>query len=139
MLKTFASNIYFFLIFLLISRITCYGQSLILNDIKNSQWISSSDINDSTISKFNKIPLSRLRISKDSLKENVIIWRFIDEYLLIEYYNSDFKTDSLIAKYKYYLKENNTLKIKLYDNITLEYNIGMVSTGNFLLLIKKKT
>lgn len=126
-------------IFLLISTMTCFGQTLFFDNLNNSYWTSASNITDSTIRDSKEIPLGKLNFSKDSLKANVTIWNFKDGLLTIMYYDYQLKTEKMVATYKYEANlDKGILKITLADNKTLEYKVGIVSTGNYALLMKKK-
>lgn len=126
-------------IFLLISTITCFGQTLFFDNLNNSAWTSASNITDSTIRNTKEIPLGKLSFSKDSLKTNVTIWNFKDGLLTIMHYHYQLKAENIVATYKYETNiEKGILKITLDDKKTLEYKVGIVSTGNFALLMKRK-
>jgi len=125
-------------IFLLISTMTCFGQTLFFDNLNNSSWTSASNTTNSAIRDSKEIPLVKLNFSKNSLA-NVTIWNFKDGLLTIIYYDYQLKTEKIIATYKYEANvDKGILKITLADNKTLEYKVGIVSTGNYALLMKKK-
>jgi hypothetical protein len=122
---------------LLISTIYCSGQSLFFDNLKNSIWTSSEKICfDSEIKSAREISLSK-QSDKEDPKISKTMWLFGDD-LVIRLYSTRSRCVSDISTHKYIVdKEKGTLKIILTDKITLTYKVGIVSTGNFALLIRQ--
>ncbi len=124
---------------MIVSAMTCFGQSLFFDTINNSTWTSEAYYNDSTIRTSKKIGLGKLKHSGKFLEVNATLWIFKDELLTIKYYNFHLKKDSLVATYKYEVDaDKGILRIILNDNRILEYGVGIVATGSYALLIRKK-
>jgi len=127
-------------IILIVSTMTCFGQSMFFDDLNNSTWKSEAYYNDSTIRTSKEIGLGKVRYSTDSLKVDVTIWTFKDSSLTIKYYDCRLKKDSLIATYKYQVNaDKGVFKIILNDNETLEYEVGIISTGSYASLTRTKS
>lgn len=118
--------------------ITGFGQSLFFDNIYNSSWKTEFNCNDSTLRQTKEIGLTRLSNSKDSLKTNVKIWTF-EEYLTISYFDFSKNKDSLVTKFKYEVDKNNSLLyLIISEKEKLKFEVGIISTGNFVLLMRKK-
>src|SRR6187402_1396628 len=87
------------ILFLTLSTITCFGQSLFFDNLKSSTWTSEKFYNDSTIKMAKEISLIKSATSKDKLKTNKTIWTFND-VLNISYYNVTTSKDTLITTHK---------------------------------------
>jgi len=86
-----------------------------------------------------EIPLRKLNFARDSLRSNVTIWSFKNKSVTVRHYNSMQKNENPIGCYKYQVDRNKgILKIILNDNKVLNYKIGIVSEGNYALLIREK-
>jgi hypothetical protein len=125
-------------ILLLISTLTCFGQSMFFRDLNSSTWISSSEISDLILKSCKEIPLAKLIYSRDSINKDVTIWTFRDSVLTIVKYSFQQKKDTLIGEYKYSVNDKSVLQITLQDKTELKYNVGIVSTGYYALLIRAK-
>lgn len=125
-------------IFLLISTLTCIGQSLFFDNLDISTWTSSSNISDLTFKSGIDIPLAKLIYPRDSINQNVTIWNFRDSILTIVKYSNKQKTDSIVGKYKYSVNDKSVLEITLLDRTALKYKVGIVSTGYYAVLIRTK-
>lgn len=128
----------FLTIFVVISTITCFGQSFFFNDLNSSTWTSSSDVSDLSLKSYKEIPLSKLIHSKDSINKDATIWTFKDSVLTIVKYSFKQKTESVLGKYKYSVSDKSTLQIMLQDGTSLNYKVGVVSTGFNVVLYKTK-
>ena len=126
------------LLMLVIPAATCIGQTLFFENLKNSTWMSGEHLNDSVIRQAKDIKLTRVHSAMDSLTVNKTIWTFNDN-LTVSYYNVATKKDSLISTYKYAIdKKKGILKIIPDDKVALAYKVGIVSTGNYALLVRNK-
>lgn len=125
-------------ILLLISTLTCFGQSMFFDDLKSSTWTSSSDISDLTLKSYKDIPLAKLIYSRDSINKDVTIWTFRDSVLTIVKYSFQQKTDSIVGEYKYSVNDKSVLQITLQDGTALKYKVGIVSTGYYSVLYRTK-
>ena len=127
------------IIILLTSTFTSVGQSLFFDNLETTLWTSDISIIDSTntIGNGNGFGLENLNVSKDSIKIDRTIWSFKDS-LIITYYDATRREESLIGKYEY-KSDNNLLIISFENNDPTEYTVGIISTGSFVLLTKKKT
>ena len=128
----------FLTMLLLISSLTCFGQSMFFNDLNSSTWTSSSDISDLTLKTYKDIPLAKLIYSRDSINKDVAIWYFRDSVLTIVTYSFQQKTDSSIGYYKYSVNDKNILQITLRDGTAVMYKVGIVSTGYYAVLNRTK-
>jgi hypothetical protein len=129
-------NIAFILI--LILPATGIGQTLFFDNLKNSVWTSEEHLNDVTILKQKEIGLWRLRITTDSVRVNKTIWAFNDS-LVISYHTAAAGVDTVIIRYKYEVdKEKGLLKIITADKEVLTYEVGIISTGSYASLTRKK-
>lgn len=114
------------------------GQSLFFDNMENSIWTTDSSFNESTFSKTQEIELIKLKVSKDSIKTDRVIWTFEDS-LIVTFYNAVSKQEKIIGKYKYeHDKVNELLLITIDEEEPLAYTVGIVSTGSYVLLMKKK-
>ncbi len=125
-------------ILMLVSTMTCFGQTLFFDNLKSSIWTSSLDISDFTLKTNKEIPLAKLVYARDSISRNVSIWNFTDNVLTIVKYDYKTKTENLIGSYKYAHDEKGILKITLQDNTELNYKVGIASTGSYAVLIRTK-
>lgn len=128
----------FLTIFLLISTLTCFGQSMFFDNLNSSTWTSSFDISDLTVKSYKDIPLAKLIYSRDSINKNVTIWTFKDSVLTIVKYYFKQKTDSIVGNYKYSVNDKSVLQIILDDSAALKYEVGIVSTGYYAVLYRTK-
>jgi hypothetical protein len=125
-------------ILLLISTVTCFGQSLFFDDLNGSNWTSLPDISDLTKKSYKDIPLTKLIYSRDSIKKDLTIWTFRGSVLTIVKYSFQQKTDSLVGQYKYAVIDKSFLQIIVQDGKVLKYKVGIVSTGNYVYLLRTK-
>ncbi len=128
------STIFFFLV----TTTFCLGQSLFFDDIENSIWTTDSSFTKSTLTENQEIGLTKLRITKDSIRTDCVIWTFNDS-LIVTYFDATLKQEKTIGKYAYkHENDNGLLVITVDDNGPISYAVGIVSTGSFVLLTKKK-
>lgn len=116
----------------------CKSQSLFFDNLNGSVWTSYSEITDSTLISDMAIPLAKLKYSRDSINKDVSIWTFSDSVLTITKYSFRQKTETLVGNYAYQASEKGILHIILLDGTTLNYTVGIVSTGYYALLQRKK-
>lgn len=125
-------------IFLAILTMKGFGQSLFFDNLENSKWTSEKIFSDSTLKKEKEILLHKLWTSINDLKTNRTIWTFRDS-LIISYYDVVTRKEIAISTYKYEVnRDKGLLRIILDDKLIFSNEIGIVSTGNYVLLIRKK-
>ena len=115
--------------------LTSMSQSVFLDNLKNSVWLSDSSIIGSNISNESMFGLESLNVPKHHIKHSKTIWSFKDS-LTITRYAPLTKSEVLIGKYKY-TKKDGYLIIEFNEERN-QYSIGITSIGNFVLLTKKK-
>ena len=122
------------------SSISSWAQSLFFDNLNNSVWRSEvSYNNDTTIRSENHIGLYRLRLPADSLKDNATIWEFKNKVLTIKHYNYQKRKYSLIGVFTYQTDpDKGILKLSLNEGESIEYEVGITSTGNYVDLGKRK-
>lgn len=130
----------FLALFIVISSsIVCSAQTLFFDNLNNSTWTSESYINEKVIGTMTEIPLRKLNFAKDSLRSNVTIWSFKNKMVTVRHYNSMQKNETKIGSYKYQIdRGKGVLKIFISDNNALNFNVWIVSTGNYALLTREK-
>lgn len=120
------------------SSILCFGQTLFFDNLNNSRWKSDENYDETSIRNTKEIGLGKLITSTDSLTINVTIWEFKDDTLTILHFDCISRKDRLIATYKFEANsEKGILKIFLNESENLEYEVGIISTGNYAILIRK--
>ncbi len=117
------------------------AQGLFYDSIGNNTWIILEYDSSSTFEK-KEISLSKLRVEKDSLIENVYFWNF-GEFLDIHYFQSTLKSESLISRFEYEIIEDKSRTfIRIYtDDLKAnfnDYSVGITATGNNVVLLRKK-
>lgn len=125
-------------LFLILSSMTSFGQSLFFDNLNNSTWTSSSAITDSTFKIYEEISLEKRNTSNESTNKDLTIWIFRDSILTIANYSFQEKTESIASEYKYSILEKRILRITLQDGTMLNYKVGILSTSEFAVLFKKK-
>jgi hypothetical protein len=88
------------------------------------------------------IGLYKLRIEKESVKSPVFIWTF-NENIQIKYYDPEAKNEILISQLEYEVIEEKIKKyVRIYtdnsENHYFDYEVGIVSTGSYVGLYKRK-
>lgn len=127
-----------FVLLLFSSVIACQGQTLFFDHLKNSVWTSDAEFDVSKLDQVREIGLTKLRISREALTVDRTLWTFNDA-LRISYYDSSQKKDSTIAIFQYNVdRDTGTLKIIPDNEEALIFNAGIVSTGSFVLLMRKR-
>lgn len=127
-----------FILLLFGSAIACQGQTLFFDHLENSVWTSDAEFDVSKLDQVREIGLTKLRISRDALTVDRTLWTFNDS-LRISYYDSSQKRDSTIAIFQYNVdRDTGTLKIIPDNEEALVFNAGIVSTGSFVLLSRKR-
>lgn len=126
------------IILFVLSTLTCVAQSLFFDELNKNSWISLSNITDSIIQSSNVIPLAKLNFPKDSLKEDVTIWNFNEGILTITFYDYKLKTESMVASCQYESNAENGILAIIQNGKRMEFKVGIVSTGNNVLLTKKR-
>ena len=128
---------YLLIIIFVSLTITNFGQSLFFDNLKNSVWTSETFLTDSIIKFSKEISLTKQK-DIDETQTDRTIWVFGD-VLDIRHYSVKSHCVSDVSTYKYIAdKDKGLLKIILTDKLTLTYKIGIVSTGNHILLMLQK-
>ena len=126
------------LIFLILISSTSFGQTLFFDNLSTTTWTSNTINNESEIIITSSIGLSKLKFSKDSIKQNVSLWTFRDSILTITNYDCISKTEILIGKYIFDSIYNQAiLQITFNDTVQTVYDIGILSSGNYASLNRK--
>ena len=126
------------LLIIVLCTMTSSGQTSFFNNLENSIWISNAEMNDSIIRQTSKIGLRKIS-SRDSINKDVTIWCFKRDSLTIQYFDIKLKKEKLIATYKYDInKETGIFKIIFNDKSVLNYNVGIISTGSYAELTRRK-
>lgn len=111
---------------------------MFFGNIENSIWTTDSSFTKSTLTENQEIGLTKLRITKDSIRTDCVIWTFKDS-LIVTYFDATLKQEKIIGKYAYKQEnDNGLLVITVDDNGPISYAVGIVSTGSFVLLTKQK-
>jgi len=118
----------------------CFGQDFVLDNLTNSRWTSEIKVSDFTIGGLKEIGLTKLKAPVDSIKNDISIWEFSDKDLKIVSYENGKGSDPLIVKCSYDYDKNKRL-MRIYhfsqDSSFWEYSLGIISTGNYILMTKK--
>lgn len=124
--------------FFLVTTTLCFGQSLFFDNVENSIWTTDSSFTESTFTEKQEIGLAKLRITKDSIRTDRVIWTFKDS-LIVTYFDATLKQEQTIGNYAYKQdNDNGILVITVDDKEPKSYAVGIVSTGSFVLLTKKR-
>lgn len=84
------------------------------------------------------IGLSKLKVSEDSIKQNVSFWKFRDNILTISNYDCISRSEILMGKYIFdCLTDQAILQIKFNDSVQTVFDIGITSSGSFATLIRR--
>lgn len=130
----------FFILLILLPGL-CFGQDFVLDNLTSSRWTTGIIVTDFNIGGLKEIGLSKLKVPVDSVKSDVSIWEFGDKELNISNYKNGQRVDSLVVTCRYYYDENKrVIRISHFsqDSSFWEYSLGIVSTGNYILMTKKK-
>ncbi|MBS1636661.1 MAG: hypothetical protein JST26_12160 [Bacteroidetes bacterium] len=112
---------------------------MFFDKLNGSTWTSTPGVTDSTVLHSKQIALSKLSFPKDSIHKNVSIWNFKDGVLTILNYDPRYKTETGPITYTYEtLADKGILKLAGMGHAVLNYKTGIVSTGNYVLLIRSK-
>ena len=126
------------LFILFMSTNLCNGQSLFFDNLNKSVWKSDENLNSRTIAQAKTINLAKLTKPADSLTINRTIWYFNDS-LIVTFYNSDLKKESVIGTYSYKQNKNKgLLVINSGNNQEFTFGVGIISTGAFATLTRKR-
>jgi hypothetical protein len=118
--------------------ISCFSQSLFFDSYTKATWIATVYSKDASLTNAKKIGLSKLEVSKDSLKSNETCWNFNNGLLTITHYDHQLKTETPVATYHYQMNaDKGTISIALPDTLQ-PFDVGINSSGKFALLMKKK-
>ncbi len=113
------------------------SQDAVLDSIKASTWVSSPIIVDSTLFAMNSIILQKQSESLDSLKEDVTLWDFSDS-LFLEKYDVYTKEKKALGSGVYCVFSDGELYIKDEQGLIFPYRFALTTTGNFLMIVRKK-
>lgn len=122
----------------IVFTLTCFGQTLFFDNLETSTWLSVSTFSDSLLKNAAQIPLSKLNISKDSIRENVSTWNFEEGILTISYFDIDTHQETPISTYPYKANRDKGVLTININKEDIEFEVGITSTGNNALLIRKK-
>jgi hypothetical protein len=123
--------------FLAVLTFSSFGQSLFFDNLRGSTWTTEKFYDDSALIALRTISLTK---QKDKYESNLDreIWAFSD-VLTIRHYNAKGRCVSDMATYKYQADaDKGLLKLFLTDKQTVTYEIGIASTGNSALLIRRE-
>ena len=128
------------LIILLFFQISnCFAQTLFFEELDPSIWISTKRINDSTLKTVQEIQLSKLQHSKESLRQDAMLWSFKSGILTLSEYDSALKKEFIVSKYPYTIDfGKGILSIEIPDDVSLNYKAGITSTETFAVLNRMK-
>ena len=136
--KKLPLNVIFLMLFIFNSP-TGFGQTLFFDQLENNTWATQEFVSDSTLTNAKEIQLHKLRLDKDSLKTDVIIWNFSSGILRVSQYDPKLRSERLIWDYYYEVsRENGTLKILLKNYSLVAFRVGITSNGDSVLLKKIK-
>ena len=121
-----------------ICTLGCAAQTMFFNKLDSTTWLSAPGVTDSTVQHAKQIPLGKWKLPKDSIKEDVTVWDFKDGLLTISYFNIQQKTETVILTYKYSINHDKGVLTIYTDNTVHNFTAGITSTGNNVLLIRKK-
>jgi hypothetical protein len=125
-------------IFSILSLLSTNAQSLFYNDLNRSTWSTPWSAFDSTFVWVSQIPITKIDFNKNLLQEDVLLWMFNDSTVVFSHYNSKTHQETPIEKIKYHVTEESVLQFHLPTGEVLAYEVGIVSTGNFAVLLKEK-
>lgn len=126
---------------LFISALSSTAQNFTLTQLKNNQWISSLVITDFNISSYKKIGLGKLNTPIDSIKINASVWEFDEKTITIRNYTLNKGLDSISVKCTYtFDPKKNTIQIFHFtqDSSFWEYNLGIISSGSYVVMTRLK-
>ena len=117
----------------------CKAQGTFDENLTTNRWSTDSSISGLNFWNFKQIGLSKLRTPFDSIKENRTIWTFKESEILIQKFTLENGLEADTIKVAYVYKNGEmTIYHFAQDAYSWKYNIGITSTSNFILLIKKK-
>ncbi len=114
---------------------------MLIDGLKTYKWTSETEIDDFNISKLEEIGITKLNIPVDSLKTDLTIWTFTDNEIQIQRYEHEKGLSESIVKCTYqYDSAKKELQLFHFsqDSTFWEYSVVMVSTGNYILMTRKK-
>jgi hypothetical protein len=130
----------FYFILLILAPRLCFGQDFVLDNLTSNRWTSREVVTDFNIGGLKEIGLSKLKVPIDSIKNDVSIWEFSDKELKISSFKFGQGLDSLNVKCTYDFDKNKRV-IRIFhfsqDSSFWEYSLGIISTGNFILMTRK--
>lgn len=108
------------------------------NNIKGTTWVSSKNINDTTILDETEIGLRIYNLPvSDTLKGNV--WIFADSILTVKCYDNIINKHKIILSCEYINNELDKIIIfKLNDGRLIQFEYNSISTGTYIGLYKQK-
>jgi len=121
----------FLILFVNLGLFSQSNKDLYFNDIEETVWQSSENIEKEAVFELKNFGLSLIEKNADSLKSNSILWTF-NETLVVESLDSTSKQRALIFECEYvHNQKNRTLKL-LFENRELEFQYVPVSTGFYI-------
>jgi hypothetical protein len=124
--------------FSILSLLSVNAQSLFYDDLNKSTWSTPWSAFDSSFVWVSQIPITKIDFNKNLLQEDVLLWMFNDSTVVFSHYNSKTHHETPIEKIKYHVTEESVLQFHLPTGEVLAYEVGIVSTGNFAVLLKEK-
>lgn len=121
-----------------VCTLSCAAQTMFFGNLEHTTWLSEPGITDSIMQYAKEIPLSKWKLPKDSIKEEVTVWDFKAGVLTISYYNFQQKTETVIASYNYSINHDKGILMIYTGDKAQHFIAGITSTGNNVLLIRKK-
>src|SRR5262245_43049216 len=122
----------------IVLTLTCFGQTLFFDNLNNSTWVSGPNVTDAVVESSKQIHLGKIKLSIDSLRENVTVWNFKDDLLTIKFFDNQQKKATTVATYKYEANRNKGILTIYINNKPVDFQVGITSTGDNALLIRKK-
>ena len=118
-----------------------YSQGLFFDNLEDSQWVSTEFDQVKSFEQKN-IGLYKLRIDIDLIKDTVFIWTF-KKNLEITYFDPATKIETEIVQLEYVVIEEKVKNyLRIYTNKVkddyIDFHVGIISTGSFVNLYKKK-
>jgi len=130
------------LIFLLFISVWCnllFSQNYTLQTLLNNTWEFEA-VNEFELGEYKEIGLHKLNYKIDSSRTNFSKWTFTENKIIIE--NNALNDKVEIIELMYTINPKNN-KMSVFHtsqgSIIWEYNLGIVSNGNFILMSRLKT
>jgi hypothetical protein len=107
------------------------------DSLQGSVWLSTEQVNDSSIFGKYEIGLQLWELPLEALKKNTMVWIFTDS-LRVQYHNAATHKDSTVFTCKYEQnKPNHEIQLFLARQRILAYHYNSISTGSYVMLTRK--